>query len=73
MEAVKKDRLLRLRNKYIKELEVLKRDISSQKGKRVRFSPEIEQILESDTTCACDLECILEDNKWKCKRRNLFI
>lgn len=73
MEAVKKDRLLRLRNKYIKELEVLKRDISSQKGKRVRFSPEIEQILEADTTCACDLECILEDNKWKCKRRNLFI
>ena len=31
-KAVNKDRLLKLRNKYIKELEVLKRYISSQGG-----------------------------------------
>ena len=72
-KVVNKDRLLKLRNKYIKELEVLKRDISSQGGKKVRFSPEIEQNWRTDTTCACDLECILDGNKWKCKRRSLFI
>ena len=72
-KVVNKDRLLRLRNKYIKELEILKRDISSQKGKKVRFSTAIEPIWEDDTTCACDLECILEGNNWKCKRRSLFI
>ena len=72
-KVVNKDRLLKLRNKYIKELEVLKRDISSKGGKKVHFSSEIEQNWKTDTTCACDLECILNGNKWKCKRRGLFI
>ena len=72
-KVVNKDRLLKLRNKYIKELEVLKRNMSSEGGKKVRFSPVIEQNLRDDTTCACDLECILDGNKWKCKRRGLFI
>ena len=39
-----KDKLLRLRHQYIKELDVLNREIESEKGKKVRFSPEIEQI-----------------------------
>ncbi len=64
-----------LRNKYIRELEVLKKDMSPQqakKKKKVHFSPGIEQIGD-DAPCACDLECILENNKWKCRRRDLFI
>jgi len=71
--VVNKNRLLKLRNKYIKELQVLKGVIPPNKGKTVRFSPEIEQIVEDDTTCACDLKCVLENNTWKCIRRNSYI
>ena len=63
-----------LRNKYIRELEVLRKELSPQTGreKRVRFSPGIEHI-GGDVSCACDLECILENNEWKCRRRDLFL
>ena len=44
-----KDKLLRLRHQYIKELDVLNREIESEKGKKVRFSPEIEQIWEGSS------------------------
>ena len=66
---INKNGLLRLRNKYIKELKVLKGVIPSNKGKKVHFSSEIEQIVRNDTTCACDLKCVLENNTWKCRRR----
>ena len=63
-----------LKNKYIRELEVLRKDLSPQteRKKKVRFSSGIEHI-GGDGPCACDLECILEDNKWECRRRDLFI
>ncbi len=71
--VVSKNKLLKLRNKYMKELQVLKGVIPPNKEKTVHFSPEIEQIVEDDIICVCDLKCVLENNTWKCSRRNSYV
>ena len=78
-----KDDLFRLRDSYIKELKNLKMELKKRgkhgghrQKKNVRFRLEIEKINERGNTsisrlnqCACDLECILKGNEWKCRRR----
>ena len=87
-----KERLISLRNKYIKELNNWKTklkeiefypSVQRKKKKKVRFKIDeradsslshlIQERERCDTIptrqCACDLECILEGNDWKCRRK----
>jgi len=73
---VNKDKLLALLYNYYlisKELKTLQKEIPSQKEKKVRFSPEIEQILETNTSCACNLKCSLNPrtNIWYIRRKSV--